>query len=279
MVGQSTFDTKFGADFLGDVPLSPGVYLFHDKKGEVIYVGKAKSLRRRLRNYRNATAKKAHRKMRRLVKEAFSVEVRPLESEQEALLTENRLIQELKPRFNVDGAYAFLYPAIGVGSKDKLTLLCFTTDPASYSALDLSWYGTFRSRPRAKEAFDSLVELLSLLGHIEKRNRVYADPLPRGTRLVGLRQIPIDISEALPWFFAGEEPELLGTMARSLLQKPRARREAEDVQEKLLCLKHFFERDARRLRDALRGLGRAGSFISQEQRDALFIEAAFNPEQ
>ena len=107
------FDRKFGA--LGDLPRGPGVYLFRDADGNVLYAGKAKDLRRRLAGYRNATPRKAHRKMRTLVREAATLEVRPQESEKHALLLENELIRTLRPPFNVDGAFSFLYPALGVG--------------------------------------------------------------------------------------------------------------------------------------------------------------------
>ena len=58
------FDRKFGVNFLKELPQSPAVYLFKDETGEVLYTGKAKNVRRRLSDYRNASRRKAHRKMR-----------------------------------------------------------------------------------------------------------------------------------------------------------------------------------------------------------------------
>lgn len=272
------FDQKFGSDLLATVSVGPGVYRYLDKAGVVIYVGKAKNLRRRLQGYRNASLKKVHRKMRRIVKAAASLEFEVLPTEEAALLRENELILELKPVYNVDGAYAFLYPAIGVGTTERHTLLCFTTQPELFAEHKLSWFGTFRSRPRAKMAFDSLVELLGLIGHIEKRSAMPAQEPVRGARFVGLRQVPVDLKESLPWFFAGEEGAFLGELARLLLSKPRALREAGDVQEKLVALKLFYEMDAVRLRAALRKLGRPGSFIPGHERDALFIRSQFENE-
>jgi GIY-YIG catalytic domain len=241
----------------------------------VIYVGKAKSLRRRLQNYRNATRRRVHRKMRVLVRDGHSIQIEELPSEEAALLRENELIQELSPIHNVDGAYAFLYPALGVGHANKLTLLCFSTSPESYVGQNLQWFGTFRSRPRVKLAFDSLLELLSLIGHREKSARLPAHEHVRGSRFVGFRQIPDEIAEALPWFLSGEDLTLLQAIAHHLLVKPRALREASLVQERLTALKAFFEQDARRLRTALRKLGKPGSYIDKVERDALFIRASF----
>lgn len=273
-----TFDQKFGSDFLAGVSLGPGVYRYLDRDGVVIYVGKAKNLRRRLQGYRNASLKKVHRKMRRIVKAAAGLEVEELPSEEAALLRENELIRELSPLYNVDGAYAFLYPAIGVGSTERHTLLCFTTQPELFATHGLSWFGTFRSRPRAKLAFESLVELLGLIGHLEKRSALPKQELVRGARFVGLRQVPLDLKESLPWFFAGDDSAFLGELARLLLSKPRALREAGEVQEKLVALKSFYEMDAVRLRAALRKLGRPGSFVAGQERDALFIRSQFEDE-
>jgi hypothetical protein len=93
---------------------------------------------------------------------------------------------------------------------------------------------------------------------------------------VAFRQVPVELSEALPPFLAGQEQRLLRQLARALLSKPRALRDAGQVQDHLQALELFFQADAKRLHDALRRLGRAGSFVEQGERDALFIESAFH---
>lgn len=268
-----TFDRKFGEGFLAQVGTGPGVYRYADAAGVVIYVGKAKNLRRRLASYRNAGRKKSQRKLLRIVKAASSLTYEEVATEEAALLAENALIRELRPVLNVEGAFTFLYPAIGVAKTEKHVLLCFTTQPEAYEAHDLHWYGTFRSRLRAKLAFDTLVELLGLVGHPEKRAALPAHVSLRGSRFTGVRQLPASLSEGLPRFLAGEEGAFLGDLARALLDRPRARRDASDVQEKLMVLKHFFERDAVRLRDALEKSGALGTFVSRTERDSLFIRA------
>jgi len=274
-VSALTFDLKFGEGLLGEVGTGPGVYRYADAAGVVIYVGKAKNLRRRLASYRNLGRKKAQRKMRRIVKAASSLSYEEVATEEAALLLENQLIRELGPALNVEGAFSFLYPAIGIGRTSKHALLCFTTQPEEYAAHGLSWYGTFRSRLRAKAAFAALVDLLSLIGHKEKRTALPAHTPLRGSRFVGLRQVPASLGDGLPAFFAGADGAFLGELSRALLQKPRARRDASEVQEKLGLLKHFFESDAVRLHAALSKLGGAGTFVPRSERDALFIRARF----
>lgn len=268
-----SFDRKFGPDLLASLPASPAVYLFKDAHQNVLYVGKAKDVRRRLASYRNASRRKVDRKKRRIVREAESLEVRVQPSEREALVVENQLIRTLEPPFNVEGKYTFLYPAIGIVRTDRHTLLCFTTDVDAWSELGLRWFGTFRSRLRAKEAFDALVDLLALLGHLEPRSALGDVPYVRGSRLVGVRQLSAGLTEGIERFLSGASRSGLIELATALLEKPRARREAAVVQEHIDVLDEFFRSDLETLREALHGSGRHGSFVSQDERDTLFIRA------
>src|SRR5436190_7902327 len=102
------FDRKFGAEFLESLPGSPGVYLVFDQQDELIYVGKAKNLKRRLSQYRSTMRQKKHRRMRSIVKEAARIEVQRAETDLDACLTETTLIQKHRPRWNIVGAYSFL---------------------------------------------------------------------------------------------------------------------------------------------------------------------------
>jgi predicted GIY-YIG superfamily endonuclease len=266
------FDRKFGANFLSELAQSPGVYLFKDETGEVLYIGKAKNLRRRLSNYRNAGRRKAHRKMRTIVREAHSVEVRLQASEAEALLRENELIRELRPRYNVDGAFEFLYPAIGTGHHDRRLVLCFTSEPELFEALDLQWHGTFRPRLRARTAFDSLVELFGRLGHIEPRSRLPNAPRRRGARLVAVRRMPEELLTETRSFLDGEDDALLEILCTRLLEQREARRMAAEVEEQLRFLEDFYRYDIRRLREARHATGRSQSFVPRDERDSVFIQ-------
>jgi len=272
-VGLKRFDRKFGVGFLRELPDGPAVYLFKDAAGEVLYAGKAKNVRRRLSGYRNASRRKAHRKMRTLVREAHSLEVRPQSTEGDALRVENELIRSLRPRYNVEGAFDFLYPAIGTGRNEQQLLLCFTSDRDAYAELGLRWHGTFRPRRRAREAFDSLVELLGLIGHLEPRSRLPQAPRLRGARLVALRRVPHELLAPLRRFFDGESDALLEDLFQRLLESRVARREAAEVQDAVRCLQSFYRQDVLRLQNALRTVGRAERFVPQHERDALFIEA------
>jgi hypothetical protein len=118
-----TFDRKFGADFLAGVPREPGIYRMYDAAGGLLYVGKARNLRRRLAQYRTARRTKKDRKRCALVRSAHRVEWQTCTSELEASLTEIGLIQALRPTRNVADAFPFLYPFIGMLEQLSLRLL------------------------------------------------------------------------------------------------------------------------------------------------------------
>lgn len=82
------------------IPPKPGVYLYKNAEGEVIYVGKAKSLRSRVRSY-FLEASQANAKTGSLMREAVDVDYILVDNEHEALALENNLIKQRKPRFNV----------------------------------------------------------------------------------------------------------------------------------------------------------------------------------
>ena len=87
-------------DKAGQLPLVPGVYLYKDAGGRVIYVGKAKSLRNRVRSYFSED-KLADAKTGTLIAEARDIDYILVDNEKEALALENNLIKQYQPRFNV----------------------------------------------------------------------------------------------------------------------------------------------------------------------------------
>jgi excinuclease ABC subunit C len=86
---------------LQNIPLRPGVYLFRDKSGTILYVGKARVLRDRVRSYFQAGRQPLEALKVRLVEEIGDVEVVVTDTEMEALALENNLIKRHKPAYNV----------------------------------------------------------------------------------------------------------------------------------------------------------------------------------
>jgi excinuclease ABC subunit C len=85
---------------VSQLPLTPGVYLYKDAGGRIIYVGKAKILRNRVRSY-FSDDKLADIKTGTLISEARDIDYISVDNEKEALALENNLIKQYKPRFNI----------------------------------------------------------------------------------------------------------------------------------------------------------------------------------
>ena len=84
---------------LADLPTQPGVYLYRDQEGNLLYVGKAKVLRNRVKSY--FQAKQLDAKTRRLVARVWDLEFVVCETELEALVLENNFIKEHRPPYNI----------------------------------------------------------------------------------------------------------------------------------------------------------------------------------
>lgn len=263
------FDRRLGDDFLETVPRTPGVYRVLDASGAVVYVGKAVNLRRRLSQYRNATRRKKHKKMREIVKSASGVTFDPCTTELEAELREATLIRELRPRWNEAMAFSFLYPMIGVGiDAAGHGVIAFSSRPEERP--DLAWHGAYRSREIAGEAFFGLARLLSHVGHREKLSR-----RARGERtyFFSFRRLPKSWLDDWSRFLRGDGRSALSALVLALTEKPAARREAEAVQTDVDALDRFYQHEALRLRMACARTGETRWPVPQGERDTLFIRA------
>ena len=263
------FDRRLGDDFLETVPRAPGVYRVLDAADTVVYVGKAVNLRRRLSQYRNASRRKKHRKMREIVKSAARIIFEPCGTELDAELREAALIEELRPRWNVAGAFSFLYPSIGLGVGDRGQLrLAFSTTPTERD--DVAWHGAYRSREIAGGAFFALLRLARMLGHREK-----APQRARGMRTwcFEIRRLDPTWRDSWSAFLRGESRAALSALIVALLDKPRARRDPAAIQADVDALERFYRHEALKLAEARRRTGETRWPVPQTERDALFIRA------
>ena len=103
-----------------DIPLDPGVYLFRDVDGNLLYIGKAKHLRSRVRSYFNSSKKPL--KTQHLLSKIDSIDRIIVNNETETLLLANRLVKENKPKYNIDlkDAKTFAYISL---TKEKFPRL------------------------------------------------------------------------------------------------------------------------------------------------------------
>jgi excinuclease ABC subunit C len=263
------FDRKFGADFLTRVPTAPGVYRFYDGADALLYIGKARDLRRRLAQYRTTRRTKRDRKRRALVRSAARIAWDVCATELDAELTELRLIQSMRPRENLAGAFSFLYPFIGIRADGGETHFCLTTSPGAFPGFE--FHGAFRSREVTKEAFFALMRLLRFIGHAAARTRRERSRMARHSHVIRFRRLPATSGASWSRFLRGVSRDALEDLCLRLVEHPGARARSAEVQEDLRAIGRFFEEEASRLAAAIAATGHAAYPVLQEDRDALFL--------
>jgi excinuclease ABC subunit C len=266
-----SFDRKFGAEFLESLPGSPGVYLVYDEEGELIYIGKAINLKRRLLQYRNTMRRKKHGRMRGIVKEAARIEIRCAETHLDACLTETMLIQKHRPRWNIVGAYSFLYPLVGIRSVNSDIEFCLTTAPDAVlnEFPGFEFHGAFRSRRITGDAFFALMRLLKFVGHVNPSNS--RNRMPRYSYLFSFRRLPLKWAETWSSFYKGESALALEELVLNLVENKGARRSSSKVQEHLDDLKRFWRNEVLTLARVRKATGCGDWPVPQSQRDLVFL--------
>ncbi len=133
-------------------PTTPGVYLMKDAAGEVIYVGKAKSLRSRASTYFTKEAAEDDR-TRELVKHIADLDFIPCETDVEALLKEARLIKDIQPRFNRREKDDKSFPYLQIRTREEFPRVEFTRTPRRRG---VRLYGPFTSTRHLRAAIQVL---------------------------------------------------------------------------------------------------------------------------
>ncbi len=252
-------------DFLSPLAGHPGVYIFRCKEERVTYVGMSRDLKVRLSSWLKPPRGKRGRKQRLAVRGSFTVETVICDSAAAARRLEIALIQEFRPKFNVDGASWFLYPAMGLREDERGNVhLCWTTRP-DLCADKWELSGVWRGLSSTRAAFDAVVLLLGCAGHetttAEKEEIEF-------TAQKSFRQIPLQISDSLLQFLRGTNSSFLQQIFLHLVEKPAARARASEIQEALDILRVFWREQAEPLARRLSPLGR--TWTTQKERDALF---------
>jgi len=139
---------------LKNLPDAPGVYQFFDEKGRLLYVGKAKSLKNRVKSYFRFSPEflpspTLGQRIHKMISEAQNIEYIVLNAESDALVLENSLIKQLKPKYNIllrdDKTYPYIfvdlaekYPRFEItrrvikGKNVKYTLVLSSLAPESF---------------------------------------------------------------------------------------------------------------------------------------------------
>jgi excinuclease ABC subunit C len=147
---ESTRQERIEAQLKG-IPAKPGVYLFRDAKSVVLYVGKAKSLRARVRSYFRGGDSRLG--LDRLVERVEQIEVIVTSTEVEAFHLEQNLIKRYRPTFNVRLRDDKSYPYIAVTVEDEYPRVMFTRERHRRG---VTYFGPYASAKKVRETLDVL---------------------------------------------------------------------------------------------------------------------------
>jgi excinuclease ABC subunit C len=174
------------------LPTSPGVYLFKDQAGEVIYVGKAKNLRARVRQY--ARGGDGRVQIRFLLTQLADVEVLITNSEKEALLLENTLIKQYWPRYNIRLKDDKSYWHVKVTSQDPWPRLFLTRQVTKDGS---KYLGPFHSSAAVQETLEIIRKVFPLRTCSDTvfRNRTRPCIEYQIKRCLGPCTLPVDPAE------------------------------------------------------------------------------------
>ncbi|MFZ5612767.1 MAG: excinuclease ABC subunit UvrC [Bacillota bacterium] len=156
-------------DKIKNIPPRPGVYLYKDADGQVIYVGKAVSLKNRVRSYFQAGAKQAP-KVKAMLRRAVDLDYIVTDSEMEALILENNLIKKHRPKYNVLLKDDKTYPYIKVTVQEEFPRVHITRRVVKDGA---RYFGPFTHAGAVNETLRLLKKIFPL------RTCKQREPAPR----------------------------------------------------------------------------------------------------
>ncbi len=151
------------------IPADPGIYKYFDEKDELVYVGKAKNLRKRVSSYftKTFTTYKTHELVQRIRRIEFTI----VDSEQDAFLLENSLIKQFQPKFNINLKDDKSYPYIVI-KNEPFPRVFLTRRKISDGS---EYLGPYTSVGRVRELLD-LVKSQYSAAHLSAQPRGDSNP-------------------------------------------------------------------------------------------------------
>ncbi|MFZ0087975.1 MAG: excinuclease ABC subunit UvrC [Solirubrobacteraceae bacterium] len=140
----------FPADRRRELPDEPGVYLFRDERGKVIYVGKAKSIKKRVASHFSNPSTRAGRDLVPMIEQ---IEALVVQTESEALLVEQNFIKQYKPRFNIRLRDDKSYPYIAISLDEEFPRVYFTRER---HRRDRAYFGPYSNAKRVRSTLEVL---------------------------------------------------------------------------------------------------------------------------
>ena len=179
MKSKSITTTERTRRLLASLPDSPGIYVFRDAGGKVLYVGKAKSLRKRVMSYfRKGGPVEDNLRIARMLKRMHDFDFVVTASETEALLLESNFIKHHRPPFNVMLRDDKSYPYVAITLNEKFPRVMITRKPHRPG---VAYFGPFAERRQGARDHRTAGQDLSRTASAADRNRAGAPARPVST--------------------------------------------------------------------------------------------------
>jgi predicted GIY-YIG superfamily endonuclease len=254
---------RFPPDFFRGVPREPGVYFMSDAERRIIYVGKARDLRQRLSSYRYAH-EECSRKTARLTVLVAQIRWQICDSEEEALLEENRLLREWRPRFNRVNTWPKASRFIRLNAASGAIDLALSADA------DNDCFGAFKGASR--QNFGALLRLLwtamNKAGYGELPRTLLLERSPVQQRLPFIEDH--GWQNRLRGFLLGECEELLGVFLASASSEGSVFH-STFRQADLLAIEHFYRIGPQRNHRLRQRFGNGKHLIAQHDLDDWLV--------
>jgi excinuclease ABC subunit C len=253
------------------LPTGPGVYILRDAKGDVLYVGKAKSLRPRVRSYFQAGSSDTRQGIRHMASRVETIETISTSSEVEALHLEQNLVKRHRPPFNVRLRDDKSFPYIAVTVEDDYPRVMFTRERHRRGVV---YFGPYANAKSVRETLDVLNRVF--------RYRPCEGPQPGRHSGIPCLDFHIERCHAPCVGYISKEDyrELIDQVIEFLSGDDRPIRRTLEEQMRVAAAEERFE-DAARYRNRLRAIERLSERQAVERKSIGTIDVigvAVSPE-
>lgn len=280
MKTSELFDTpaflekRLGAEKFNEIPQKPGIYRFYDERYTLLYVGKAKNLRRRLFTYKRARPGRTSRKESKLISRIQRFEYDLTESEEEAVLQENYWIRKYRPEFNHANKHTETYYFITVQRSEEALTFGLSMNPSgqlflekekpiyqkfppSYNNhMNSKTYGCFKGHRTVRISLGSFLQLIwmSEYGTVSP----HFLPVQLSRNLTPMRfRLPVqnqtktgtkNLESMIDHWFLGNSKDLLGHLKETVEPKDDSTFTKTFIDENIEILETFYQRNLLRYR-------------------------------
>lgn len=277
---RNPLQSRFDADFFREIPSKPGIYFMLGEDGKILYIGKAKRLRDRLRNYRCARPGAAPWNVLELVEEIREIKWTEHRSDAEARAREKELLHAVRPPYNIADTEEREYLFIGLRpAQDRLRLEFQLSDDASIAEEGYELFGCYSHRRWTKQGYTALFRLLYAALN-EKPRFSYPAKIARDyPPWLYACAVPEEWVRDLKRFLRGDSVAFLRKVVIRLLENetvPGFMRPS--LQEDIECARKFYALGPRRTRALRKSAGAGRKPLSHRQLDQAIVDSLEIPQ-